>query len=233
MDKSMYLRQWRIVDTDKIPPIGIIGAGSIGSWVTLTLAKLGAQDITVWDFDKVEKHNGPNQIYRPHDIGKSKVKCLADIIEEFTGTKIKAVNKKYDGTAKPIIICGVDSIKIRKQIFKKFIDMNIKIKRYWDCRMGGEMTTILSLNPMDPDDVEAYEKTFFKESEAAELPCGEQSVGYNNGYIASFMANQVKCYAMKQDYFKSMDFSWKTHSFSGMTVKGDFMQTIVKGGKKK
>ena len=229
MDKGIYLRQWKIIDTDKIPPIGIIGAGSIGSWVALTLAKLGAEDITVWDFDTVERHNGPNQIYRPADIGRPKVDCLVEIIGELTDTKITGINKKYDGTGKPIVICGVDSIKIRKDIFKKYVDMNMKIKRYWDCRMGGEMTTILSLNPLDPDDVKEYKKTFFSEKDAAELPCGEQSVGYNNGYIASFMANQVKCFAMKQDYFKNMDFSWKSHSFSGRTIDGKFYQTIIKG----
>ena len=229
MDKGIYLRQWKIIDTDKIPPIGIIGAGSIGSWVALTLAKLGAADITVWDFDTVERHNGPNQLYRPGDLERPKVECLAEIIEDLTGTKITAINKEYDGTAKPLMICGVDSIKTRKEIFKKHIDMTMKIERYWDCRMGGEMTTILSLNPMDPDDVADYKKTFFEEKDAAELPCGEQSVGYNNGYIASFMANQVKCYAMKQDYFKNMDFSWKSHSFSGRTKDGKFYQTIIKG----
>lgn len=223
-----FLRQWKLVDLDKIPPVGIIGAGSIGSWVAFSLAKMGVQDITVWDFDTVEDHNGPNQIYRMKDLGNSKVKCLAEIIEDFTGNKIRAVNKKYDGTQKPLMICGVDSIGVRKQIFERFIDMKLKIKRYWDTRMGGEMTTIISLKPTDIDEVKEYKKTLFDDKDAEELPCGERSVVYNNQWIAAFMANQVKCFAMKQDYFKSVDFSWKTHSFSGKTAKGSFIHTLIR-----
>ena len=42
-------------------PVTIIGAGATGSWLALMLAKLGIQDITVYDFDVVEEHNVPNQ----------------------------------------------------------------------------------------------------------------------------------------------------------------------------
>ena len=34
-------------------PVHIIGAGATGSWLALSLAKLGITNITVWDFDVV------------------------------------------------------------------------------------------------------------------------------------------------------------------------------------
>ena len=130
-----FNRQYKIVDVDSIPPIGIIGAGSIGSWVALVLSKMGAKDITVWDFDIIEPENGPNQIYKVSDNGRPKVEALRDIISEHTGNEIKINMDKYDGTNKEIIISGVDDITIRKDIFNSFIDMNMGIKLYIDGRM--------------------------------------------------------------------------------------------------
>lgn len=38
-------------------PIHIIGVGAIGSHIAIQLAKLGIEEITVWDFDTVDDHN--------------------------------------------------------------------------------------------------------------------------------------------------------------------------------
>jgi tRNA A37 threonylcarbamoyladenosine dehydratase len=44
-------------------PVTIIGAGATGSWLAIALAKLGIDNISIWDFDKVEEHNIPNQAF--------------------------------------------------------------------------------------------------------------------------------------------------------------------------
>ena len=44
-------------------PITILGAGAVGSFTTLTLAKLGCSSLTVYDPDTVEVHNLPNQYF--------------------------------------------------------------------------------------------------------------------------------------------------------------------------
>ena len=55
---SEYLvRQLDILPPEQtITPITIIGAGAIGSFVALSLAKMGFDDITVYDFDKIESY---------------------------------------------------------------------------------------------------------------------------------------------------------------------------------
>ena len=228
MDKGKFLRQWKIVDVTKIKGVGIIGAGSIGSWVALSLAKLGVEDITVWDFDTVEEHNGPNQVYRVSDLGRPKVVALKEIISDLAGVEINIVEGKYDGDAKPLMICAVDDIKTREEIFDEFIYMNFDIERYWDARMGGEFTTIISLKPTDQTDIKEYREMLFPEEEAEELPCGERTVGYNTQFIADFLTNQIKCQAMKEDVFKRLDFSWKPFQFNGRTKDGKFYSTMVK-----
>ena len=53
--------------------IDVIGAGATGSRVVLALAKLGLDNIHVWDFDHVEAHNIANQVFGLADIGKLKI----------------------------------------------------------------------------------------------------------------------------------------------------------------
>src|SRR5690554_7355564 len=61
----------------------------------LQLAKLGITNITVWDFDVVEEHNVPNQLFGLNDIGKPKVEALKQIVAEHTGTEINIKNEKF------------------------------------------------------------------------------------------------------------------------------------------
>lgn len=230
VNRNKFLRQWRLIEVDKIKPVEIIGAGSIGSWLTLELAKLGAQDITVYDFDTVEEHNGPNQIYRESDMGRPKVEALKEIVEELSGLEIETHQKRYDGGSDvdKIVICAVDSIEAREDIFNEFIYMNLTIQRYWDCRMGGEESNLISIKPSDIDDLERYKKKLFDPEDAADLPCGAQSVGYNTRWIANFTANQVKCHAMDDDLFLNVNFSWSPYMFTGKTKEGKFYSTMTR-----
>src|SRR3989344_5433153 len=92
-----FWRQLDIFSPDKFKtPITVIGAGATGSYIVWLLAKMGCRDITVYDFDKVENHNLPNQIYSPSSVGKKKVDALAETILSATGVKIKTVPKKFD-----------------------------------------------------------------------------------------------------------------------------------------
>ena len=73
-----FKRQTSIIDNDKLgfTKILIIGAGSIGSYTTLALSKMGAVLLTVVDFDEIEEHNIPNQFFKIDDIGKQKIEAL-------------------------------------------------------------------------------------------------------------------------------------------------------------
>ena len=75
-------------------PITVIGVGGIGSFTVLTLAKMGFRNITIYDHDRVEQHNLPNQFYRIKDLKKYKVDALADLVYEFEGLKILEARPK-------------------------------------------------------------------------------------------------------------------------------------------
>jgi len=72
----------------------ILGAGSLGSFICLNLAKLGFDNIDVWDYDIVECQNIPNQFYKLKDIDKFKVEALKEIVKEFTDVDINIHNEK-------------------------------------------------------------------------------------------------------------------------------------------
>ncbi|MFI8687582.1 ThiF family adenylyltransferase [Rossellomorea sp. NPDC077527] len=59
--------------------IVIIGAGTVGSTLVLTLAKLGVKHLTIIDHDRVEKKNIRAQfLFNNEDIQKSKVQVIKD-----------------------------------------------------------------------------------------------------------------------------------------------------------
>ncbi len=82
-----FHRQLDVLDVPRLArtPITVIGAGAVGSFTVLALAKCGAECITVYDDDTVESHNLPNQWYRLTDLGRPKVEALRELVREMTG----------------------------------------------------------------------------------------------------------------------------------------------------
>ena len=196
MNKQRYHRQLGIIDPDRLDiPIIVIGAGSVGSFVIMSLAKMGCSDITVCDFDTIENHNMPNQLYKIKDIGKSKVEALKDIIKEFTDIDIKIINDKFDFKSyKTITIVAVDSMDLRKDIWNK-AKKNINVDLFIEARMGKELMYIYSFKALDRVATEEYKEFLYSSKEAAQTPCTERSIVYNMNMISGFIANMVKKYA--------------------------------------
>lgn len=166
---TLYDRQLGLFDpsspSNQIPVI-VIGAGTIGSWTTFALAKLGVSDITVCDFDDVEEQNIPNQMYSPvlfeqpplskvHE--KKKVFQLKSIIERMTGGETspwvyprKFDNEVIDDTREDthssmVVISAVDSMTARKEIWEIVKSNKQDVVLYIDARIGGNVAKILTL----------------------------------------------------------------------------------------
>lgn len=60
--------------------IGIAGAGGLGSNCAHVLVRCGFEKLYIADFDTVSISNLNRQMYRPSDLGKIKVDCLAEIL---------------------------------------------------------------------------------------------------------------------------------------------------------
>jgi tRNA A37 threonylcarbamoyladenosine dehydratase len=66
-----------------------IGCGAVGSFTAFALAKMGVGSIKVYDPDRVEIHNLPNQMFAAQDCGLYKAEALRDMVELFHGVEIQ------------------------------------------------------------------------------------------------------------------------------------------------
>jgi molybdopterin-synthase adenylyltransferase len=203
--------------------INIIGVGAIGSFAALQLVKMGFEDITVWDDDKVSVENMSCQFFRFKDIGKPKVDALREIIEDFTGVVIKTHNRKWEKTDAfqqvDIIIPAVDSMKVRDEIYKDMSDAGNNFKWIIDPRMAAESMTLLVVSPEKDNDY--YQKFLFGDDVAVQERCTAKSTIYTVNLAAGMIAKAVKNVAMEQSYTRRV--AWniaKSNNDSIMIFEG-------------
>lgn len=204
--QKVYKRQIDIIKpTELMFPITIIGAGGIGSWTAFALAKMGAYALTVVDFDKVEEHNTPSQLYGMDDIGLSKVDALQKIIRVFTGktpVPFSGTAQEYAAAGLPfgkVVICAVDSLEERKKIWEIIRPLLGAIDLYIDARMGGDQLRLICVSPYNADSVIKYQKKMEKPGVPDPTPCTARSIIYNTFLIGGMVSSIVKRYAKKQD----------------------------------
>lgn len=185
---NVFLRQTDIIDPEKLNmPIGIVGAGSVGSWTTLALSKMGCSDISVWDGDEVAEHNAGSQIYKSADSERLKVEVLQEKLSLLTEFPIRIRPYPLTGSlSMPILISAVDSITTRKTLFEGATGWFI------DARMAGNALEIYCIDMRKHEDVAFYESTLFAEEETLPIACSARSVVYNvfvcGGLIADLVA---------------------------------------------
>lgn len=212
-DRKIFARQLDIITPAELDfPILIIGAGGIGSWTVLALAKMGCRNITVVDFDKVEEKNTPSQIYTLKHEKQYKGDALRSIVQDMTGINIKPVYKKfqdwYTGKEKfNVIISGVDSIEARQIIWKKLVStFPLNFDVYFDARMAGELLRIITTSPLSPYSLNSYEKSLFNKKPIDSTPCTARSVVYNTFLCGGLLSSLVKKYAKKETVKTNINF---------------------------
>lgn len=173
--------------------ITVIGAGAIGSWVVLSLAKMGFQDITVYDHDKVDTVNLNSQFYPIHAVGEHKVESLARLVQSFTDLDITAKAEKYErGIFPGIVISAVDSMEVRKLIWQNHAKKSPFTKLIIDPRMGAEEALLYAMNPMEEKDIEAYGKALYSDEEAVHERCTAKATIYTANLLAGLVVKAVK-----------------------------------------
>ncbi len=197
MDK-IFNRQAGLIHPDKLTmPILIVGAGSIGSWATLALSKLGCSNLTIMDNDMVEEQNAGSQIYKAADSGIKKVKVLEEKLRMLTDMPISIIPKHWSAKTKLpidplIIIAAVDNITVRRELFEHYKG---KEKLYIDARMAGNALEIYSTYLNNEKSCKTYEETLFDEKDTLPIACSERSVVYNvficGGFIGDLVAKQA------------------------------------------
>lgn len=168
--------------------VDVIGVGATGSKIALELAKLGIENLHIWDDDIVESHNIANQAFTMKHIGKPKVEAVAEMVKESTGLDVHVHNKKVESKVKlgDFVFLLVDSMKTRKDIWDKTIKMNASIKFMLETRMGKDQGMIFAVNPIDPDHIKNWEETYYPDEESQESLCRSPiSIGATSSLVSS------------------------------------------------
>ena len=219
------LNTWRqndIINPDKIKGkcLTVVGAGAIGSFTVLSLAKLGVQAMRVYDEDGVSEHNLPNQFFRVQDAQKEsfKVEALKEIVKEFGDMTIEANKQFYTGQLlEEMVIGATDSMSSRRMVWEEFKKQD-QCKVYIDARMGGEIArmyqirkddirVIKGMDLLSQDDVVFYEETLYTDAEAAQLPCTARAVVYNVLMIASLICRSFKAVVNQETWPREIIFN--------------------------
>jgi len=186
--------------------IAIVGCGSIGSFLTLGLTKLGFKNFILIDDDKVEPHNIPTQYYEEDQIGEQKVEALSDNLEgEFTcyPQKLFPTNKI---NADAVFIC-VDSLKQRKAIVKAVLDSYEqygKPKLIIDGRMHRLVFRVFTIPINQHKILQQYvQSTLEKEFEGA---CTEKGIIQNIFGVTALMIEQFRKVLTGQDFHAIINF---------------------------
>lgn len=210
-----FLRQLDIIHPDKlIYPITCIGLGGIGSFTALTLRKMGFRSFVLYDPDHVEAHNIPSQMYNYSHIGESKVVASARQLQECLDMNGEvSLHEEHFGNQEleGIVISGVDTMEARRAIWDAVRKYRRRVPLYIDGRIGiewdkkeervtGEWIEVFTLRPSSLADRELYEPHLFTDEEADELYCTAQAVVYVGGFIASFIASNVKKWVLGEPY---------------------------------
>lgn len=180
-----YKRQLDIIPNNMMEvPIHIIGCGGIGSWTTLTLAKMGCSNITVYDDDVVEDHNVASQYFKESDLTKLKRTALFDSVEEQTGICISTKeNKEEEAIDSGIVIFALDSMKERVRLGELYKDRDIYII---DGRMGGLQLEVYTRPASE------YLSTTVAEEKVDRDICTARAICFTCVTIAGLISNFVR-----------------------------------------
>lgn len=173
---SDFSRQANILDVEKHgkTPINIIGAGATGSWIALGLAKMGFENITIYDFDEVGEHNLANQAFDIQNIGMNKAEALQGHIKAHTGRTVNAYNAKIVGGERlsGIVLVLTDTMSSRKKIWNASLKYKPSVDLVIETRMDLRCGRIYAINPMNPKHIKAYEDTLYDDAQAEVSACG-------------------------------------------------------------
>lgn len=174
-----YTKQSDLIDVLRFDkPIHILGVGALGSWIAFFLLKMGFKNIHIYDYDNIEEHNLPNQMFMENQIGKSKLDAIEEIYKNFFIDEDLRITKHYgklnadSNLLKGIVFCAVDSMKSRKELFERFCKYSTKITLWIEGRLSLYGAYVYTVPNSSQEFYKFYENTFYEDTEAEVSACG-------------------------------------------------------------
>lgn len=200
--------------------VTVIGAGGIGNPAVLTFAKMGFEEIHLFDRDKIELHNISTQLlYGPGDVGKWKVDVAQERVLALTGVRINAHRCTFPTKRVPcaegIYVSGVHTMRSRRRIWAYIAQNFAHIPLYIDGRTGvgptGQWLQVYTVRPAHHADAVFYQQHLHSDRSAArEFGCGQFFPV--NMVNAAHIASQVQKWIMREPYFAWLAYDLATNT---------------------
>ena len=203
---SHLTRQLTLIPVDELKKhkVHIIGAGAIGSFTALALAKMGVEDITVWDFDRVGVENISCQIYGNKHLEMHKVRALGEIIgglsEVEIGENIVCVTAADAPFLSGIVVLAVDTMKARKEIATAIGKVGVRVTLLIDPRMGAEKYNQIVVKPHTEEFRSYLHNDMYDDKVVTEPVCTAKATVYTALLASGMIAKSIKNYIMQQPY---------------------------------
>lgn len=178
----------------------IIGLGGIGSHLAFKLSRIGAINIDLYDFDKVENHNIGGQLYSHEQINQSKAYATREFLMLMKGQdqdlnvydfnyKVNHVADLFNYYSSNFFVC-VDNMKTRINIANSF-------KSYKNSLNDNAILIESRLGPtgyeiyfITKDTIDFYlEHCLFTDEEANAVTCSYQQTTHVASALASRIVN--------------------------------------------
>ena len=173
--------------------VHIVGVGATGSHIADTLASMGIRNLEVYDFDKVEEHNLPNQIYELRDIDTLKVDALKRHIKEKMGYDIVTHNERVEKieNLKGYLVLCTDSMAVQKQILLSSGARNPDCLGVIETRMGIDQGRVYFFDPRLKTQLKKWGERWYSDEEAGESPCTLRAISMTAKMIASIASARI------------------------------------------
>jgi len=213
---DLFKNQYEILNVDDFDylKIMVVGVGTIGSFLSLGLNKMGFRNMILVDDDTVEPHNIATQLYFLNDIGKLKSKSLDNYLEMGEVTTYATRVKTYNIIDADVVFVCVDSIEQRKIIFNAILETYKRKgtpKLVIDGRMNRLLFRVFAV-PMDNTEivkryVEGLSDNEFKGE------CGEKGIIQNVYAVTATMIEQFKKILNGEDYYDTINCDFEKFSY--------------------
>lgn len=179
--------------------ITIAGAGGIGSWLAVLIAKMHPRVLKIYDSDTVQTVNMVGQLLPYDRIGTFKADTVCSVAHDFSGfwPMSNTVNIYTGMSTSPVVMCGVDSMYSRMTIFKAWKAGILEAKDpskflFIDGRLAAEHLQILCVTGDDTVNQDRYESEYlFSDDEADTEVCSYKQTAFAAAMIAGLMANML------------------------------------------
>ncbi len=222
--------RWSGADwADQSRNIILIGAGGIGSWTALALARIGHQTIYVCDEDMVDETNvAGGQMYLRSQVGTRKSNAVVELCRQFGCTNYMSAMNHYTPSTGTVhhMICAVDNMEARKAGFKAWKQSygNNPKACFIDGRLLIETMEVFCIQGNNKEQIERYENEhLFDDSEVEDLDCTAKQTTFSAmtiaGLITGTLCNFLTNVKLAMD-FREVPFYQRFH-FPIMEYKTD------------